>query len=88
MLKEILQIILSGNITSTQQIAESLGIQIDTLEDMLRILHEKGMLTMAECGTTSPTKCASCPIAESSCSDGNLGHVYYITDRGRRYAER
>ena len=88
MLKEIIQQIMSGSMTSKNQIAESLGIQIETLEDMLQLLINKGMLRVSECEQIDQVKCASCPIAESSCNGDVLGQAYYVTERGKRYALR
>ncbi len=88
MFKEILQLILNGTITSKKQIAEALSVQPETLEDMLRILIEKGMLTQSECKPIDQAKCSSCPIAGSSCNDTSLGQVYYVTERGKKYAAK
>ncbi|MFW9979668.1 MAG: FeoC-like transcriptional regulator [Candidatus Thorarchaeota archaeon] len=88
MFREILQLILSENMTSKKQIAEALSIQMETLDDMLRMLTERGMLTVAECEPLEKAKCASCPMSESNCKTGNLGQVYYVTERGKRYASK
>ncbi len=88
MLKELIQEIMHNSMTSKGQIAESLGIQMETLEDLLKILVDKGMLRISECERVEQTKCASCPIAESSCRGDILGQAYYVTERGKRYASK
>lgn len=89
MLKEILQIILSGSMTSKNQIANAIGVQMETLDDMLQLLTDKGMLAVSECDSSNQVKCASCPMADTGCGVGVLGQAfYYVTERGKRYAAR
>ncbi len=88
MLKEILQCMLSDGLTSKKQIAEKIGVQPETLDDMLRLLVKRGMLKVSECEPVEQPKCASCPISESGCTSDIWGQAYYVTDRGRRYAQQ
>jgi hypothetical protein len=88
MLKEILQSILNGHLKSKQALAHELGIQPETLEDMLHLLAKRGMLRIVECDEHLQAACAHCPMAEGGCNSNIAGEAYYVTDRGRRYAAK
>ncbi len=86
MLKEILQSILTGHLKSKQELAQELGIQPETLEDMLHLLTERGMLRIMECDEHPQAACSHCPMADGGCSSNTAGEAYYVTERGRHYA--
>ena len=88
MLKEILQSILNGHLKSKQDLAQELGIQPETLDDMLHLLTKKGMLQIMECDEQPQAACAHCPMSEGDCSGNATGEAYYVTERGRRYAAK
>ena len=87
MLKEIIQHILSEGMKSKQDIARAINVQIETFEDMLNLLVKKGMLRPSVCEPIEGPACSSCPSAEDGCSSDFLGQAYYVTERGKRYAQ-
>ena len=87
MLKKILQIIVNDRILYKREMAERVGVQTETLDDMLKILLERGYLRLSECGISEKVVCSSCPSA-GSCNTGVSGQAYYVTPKGRMYAER
>ena len=87
MLKEIIQQILSGGMKSKQDIAVAIGVQLETLEDMLQLLVKKGMLRTSVCEPINTPACSGCSSSEIGCSSDFLGQAYYVTDRGKRYAQ-
>lgn len=86
MLKKILQIIVNDGILYKREMAERVGVQTETLDDMLKILLERGYLRLSECGMSEKVVCSSCPSA-SSCNTGVSGQAYYVTAVGRKYAQ-
>ncbi len=88
MIKEVLQIILTGGMHNTRDIAKKVGIQNETLDDILKLLVAKGYLRTNECESIPSPSCSSCPIDETSCSQDNFGQTYYLTDSGKKYALR
>lgn len=86
MLKRILQIMLDQRIIHKQDLAKTVGVQIETLEDMLRLLVQKEYLKREDCVEIEDTHCSSCPSA-SSCLDEEIAtHDYHLTAKGIRYA--
>ena len=88
MIKEVLQIILTGGMHNKREIARKMGIQNETLDDILKLLVTKGYLRTDDCESVSSPSCSSCPIAESGCGKDNFGQTYYLTDNGKKYAMR
>jgi hypothetical protein len=87
-LKEIIQQILSGGMKSKQDIAQSIGVQLETLDDMLQLLLKKGMLRSSICEPIDGPSCSGCSSTEGSCSSNYLGQAYYVTERGKKYAQK
>ncbi|UCH05362.1 MAG: hypothetical protein JSW05_04135 [Candidatus Thorarchaeota archaeon] len=87
MLKKILQVMQERRIIHKQDLAKILGVQIETLEDMLRLLVEKEYLKRDDCVEFEDTHCSSCPSA-SGCLDEQIAtHDYHLTAKGVRYAK-
>ncbi len=87
MLKKILQLIVNEGILYKREMAERMRVQTETLDDMLKILLERGYLRLSECGISEKVVCSSCPSA-GSCNTEVSGQAYYVTARGKRYAQR
>ena len=87
MLKEIIQQILSGGMKNKQDIAQAIGVQKETLNDMLQLLVKKGMLRTSDCESVEGPSCSGCS-SQGSCSSDLLGHAYFVTERGKKYAHR
>ena len=86
MLKKILQIMLQENVISKAELAKSVGVQPETLEDMLKMLLDRGLLRLGECVEATGIHCAGCPEAVGCQPDGTSGKSYYVTEKGRKYA--
>ena len=86
MLKKILQIIVNDGILYKREMAERVGVQTETLDDMLKILLERGYLRLSECGISEKVVCSSCPSA-GNCKTEVSGQAYYVTAVGRKYAQ-
>ena len=87
MLRKILQLIVNDGILYKREMAERMGVQTETLDDMLKILVERSYLRLSECGISEKVVCSSCPSA-GSCNTEASGQAYYVTARGKRYAQR
>ncbi len=86
MLKKILQLIVNEGILYKREMAERMEVQTETLDDMLKILLERGYLRLSECGISEKVVCSSCPSA-GSCNTEVSGQAYYVTARGKSYTE-
>ena len=87
MLKKILQLLVNDGILYKRKMAKLVGVQTETLDDMLKILLERGYLRLSECGISEKVVCSSCPSA-GSCNTEVSGQAYYVTAMGKRYADR
>ncbi len=87
MLKRILQVMLDRRIIHKQELAKIVGVQVETLEDILRLLVEKKYLRREDCVEIEDTHCTRCPSASSCLDDQIATHEYHLTPKGIRYAK-
>jgi len=85
-LKRVLQVLLDQGIIHKHELAKIVGVQMETLEDMLRFLVEKEYLKREDCVEIEDTHCASCPSSSSCLDDQIATHDYHLTPKGIRYA--
>lgn len=86
MFKKILRSISENKMINKAQLARNVGVSKETLEDILKILADRGYLRIDRPTACETTQCSGCPHA-SHCSDPNEGIIYYtITEQGLRYA--
>ena len=86
MIKRVLQAIVSENILNKDQIARKVGIQVETLEDIIRLLVERGYLRPETSDCDVESSCSGCHSAEGCDMITNTGQVLYLTERGKAYA--
>ncbi len=86
MIKKILRLIIAEGMLTEKQIAKKVGIQEATLQDILQLLVRRGLLRPSECTAPKDAGCSSCPMASGCNLIGDLGETYYVTDKGRMYA--
>jgi hypothetical protein len=88
MLKDILRILLTQRVAHTRDLAQQVGVQVTALEDMLQLLVRRGLLRLTECeSSANETYCAGCPSHAACATTSDTGRAYYVTDKGKRYAE-
>jgi hypothetical protein len=86
MLKKILQVIQQAYIIHKPELARIVGVQPETLEDMLSLLLDRGLLMLGECAEIGDSHCVSCPSSASCRPDDLESKSYYVTEKGRKYA--
>jgi DeoR/GlpR family transcriptional regulator of sugar metabolism len=87
MIREILHIILNEGLTSTSEIAEKVGIQEETLKDILQLLQRRGYLRRSECTEEQLTPCSHCPSSGSCIKTAEKGQTFIITEKGKQIAK-
>ncbi|MHA1958652.1 MAG: FeoC-like transcriptional regulator [Candidatus Thorarchaeota archaeon] len=85
-IKEILALIATSKHALHRDIANEMGISIETLEDILKLLLRKGYLDSADCAPSERSSCVHCPSSGNCGTPEETGLVYYITPKGRKYA--
>ena len=86
MIKKVLQLIVSEGILDKSQIARRIGIQVETLDDIIRLLVGRGYLRMEENGCDIESSCSGCQSAAGCNMITNTGQIFYVTDKGKAYA--
>ncbi|MFW9907569.1 MAG: FeoC-like transcriptional regulator [Candidatus Thorarchaeota archaeon] len=86
MLKRIVQLIMEAGMRSKQDIALTVGVQHETLDDMLDLLTRRGMLRVSDCSISDDSHCSSCNTSAANCTDNTSGRIYYVTEKGKRFA--
>jgi len=85
MLRELLKLIVQGEISSQSEIAQALGVDGIALDGMIDQLVSLGYLE----DPTAKGGCAGCGMAAAchgSCFKGSKGKVWSVTDKGRNAA--
>lgn len=86
MIKKVLQLIVSEGILEKNQIARRAGMQVETLDDIIRLLVERGFLRMEVNGCDVESSCSGCHSSASCDTITSTGQVFYVTDKGKAYA--
>ncbi|TFF91952.1 hypothetical protein EU546_08000 [Candidatus Thorarchaeota archaeon] len=86
MIKKILARILEGGMVDKKTVAREVGIQPETLDDIIRLLIERGYLEVEGEGCEVSTACSSCD-ARSSCQVVTDNRAYHVTERGAQYVQ-
>ena len=87
MIDEILELIVEGQITDKREIAKEVGIQIETLNDMIDLLCRRGYLRVGERSCTGSTHCSGCPIADTCGATDKYGRVLFVTEKAKQYVK-
>jgi hypothetical protein len=85
MIKEVLQLIVSEGILDKNQIARRVGMQVETLDDIIRLLVERGYLRMEVNGCDVESSCSGCHSSAGCDTITSTGQAFYVTDRGIAY---
>lgn len=85
MIKEILARILEGGMVDKKLVAREFGIQPETLDDIIRLLIDRGYLALEEDGCETSSSCASCE-SRRACQVVTDHRAFYVTERGEKYA--
>lgn len=87
-MKETLRIVLDGGLLSKGDLAEKVGVQESTLEDILSLLSFKGYLRKLGPAGVVPSGCFGCPIRKDCMDRSSTGSTYIITEKGKHYLEK
>ncbi|RLI49319.1 MAG: hypothetical protein DRO73_06685 [Candidatus Thorarchaeota archaeon] len=86
-MRRVLSTIMSERLLTKKQLAEAVGVQEETLEDILDLLARRGLLSVSSNCSSSPS-CASCPLASSCDSHQRREVTYTLTQKGIRYVRQ
>jgi hypothetical protein len=85
MIKQVLQEIMKSGMVDKMSISREVGIQPETLDDIIRLLIDRGYLAMEEDGCEVSETCSSCE-SRRTCQIMTSSKSYHVTERGVAYA--
>jgi hypothetical protein len=85
MIEQILELIVDGRIVDKKEIAREVGIQEETLNDMIDLLCQRGYLRVGEQHCGEDMHCSGCSLADTCGSTDKFGRVLYVTEKARQY---
>ena len=87
-MREVLKLVRDGGLLSKRDIADKMGIQESTLENIFSLLSSKGYLKKIDGTTEMPRVCMSCSISRECVRKASAGNVYIITAKGKLYLNK
>jgi hypothetical protein len=87
MSEKVLKLIVESKIVNKKEIARLAGIQLETLDDIIDLLCQRGYLRVNETSCTEHTSCSGCSMADTCTSSDKLGRALYVTEKGRQYVK-
>ena len=87
MIGQVLELIVDGRIVDKRDIARQAGVQIETLDDVIDLLCQRGYLRISEESCAESPSCSGCSTADSCGSTDKLGKALFVTEKGRQYVE-
>ncbi|MFW9769587.1 MAG: hypothetical protein ACFFF9_12400 [Candidatus Thorarchaeota archaeon] len=87
MIKKVLQLIISEGMLDKKEIARRVGIQVETLDDIIRLLIQRGFLTTEVQGCNEESACSGCHHATGCDMVTSVGQAFYVTEKGKAYAK-
>ncbi|MBN2231089.1 MAG: hypothetical protein JW779_16005 [Candidatus Thorarchaeota archaeon] len=85
MISKILELIVKGRMTDKREIARQVGVQIETLDDIIDLLCQRGYLRVDVQSCSGNPSCSGCNLADSCGSTDKLGRKLFVTEKGRQY---
>jgi hypothetical protein len=85
MFEQVLEIIVENGIVDKREIARRVGVQIETLDDVIDLLCKRGYLRENEGSCSESPSCSGCNQAESCGSSDRLGRALFVTEKGKQF---
>ncbi|MFW9808807.1 MAG: FeoC-like transcriptional regulator [Candidatus Thorarchaeota archaeon] len=86
MIKKLLKLLLEERILDKNEIARRIGVQIETLDDIIRLMVQQGLLRTEVNNCEENTACASCHNHEGCDMTTSTGQAFFVTEKGIAYA--
>ena len=87
MSEHVLELIVEGGLVDKREIAQQAGVQIETLDDMINLLCNRGYMRIDEQSCSESPSCSGCNLADSCGTTDKLGKAIFVTDKGRQYVK-
>jgi hypothetical protein len=87
MIEKVLELIVEGRVTDKREIAREVGIQVETLDDIIDLLCQRGYLRVGEHSCAEGNHCSGCPMADTCGSTDKYGRVLFVTEKAKQYTK-
>ncbi len=87
MSERVLELIVEGGLVDKREIAQQAGVQIETLEDIIVLLCNRGYMRIDGQSCSESPSCSGCSVADSCGMTDKLGKAIFVTDKGRQYVK-
>ncbi len=87
MIGKVLELIVEGRVVDKREIARQVGVQIETLDDIIDLLCQKGYLRLSDTNCKESSSCSGCSVSDSCGNTDKLGKALFVTEKGRKYVE-
>ena len=85
MIEQVLELIVESGIVDKRELARLVGVQIETLDDIIDLLCQRGYLRENEESCTESPSCSNCGQVESCGSADKLGRALFVTEKGKQF---
>ena len=86
MISKVLELIVEGRIVDKRDIAREAGIQVETLDDVIDLLCQRGYLRVSDTNCVESPSCSGCSVSNSCGTADKLGRALFVTEKGKQYA--
>ncbi|MFW9980879.1 MAG: FeoC-like transcriptional regulator [Candidatus Thorarchaeota archaeon] len=88
MIERVLKLLLEERILDKNEIARRIGIQNETLDDIIRLLIQQGLLRTESNGCEDSSRCSGCHGSPDCDIVTSTGQAFFVTEKGKAYASR
>lgn len=86
MIKRVLQLIVTEGILDKKEIARRVGMQVETLDDIIRLLIVRDFLRTEVDGCVESSACSGCHSSAGCDMTNSIGQAFFVTEKGKAYA--
>jgi hypothetical protein len=84
MIEQVLELIVESGIVDKHELARLVGVQVETLDDIIDLLCQRGYLRENEGNCNENPSCSGCSLAESCGAADKLGRALFVTEKGKQ----
>jgi predicted transcriptional regulator len=88
LIEQVLESIVESGIVDKRELAKHVGVQEETLDDIIDLLCQRGYLRENEGSCTESSSCSGCNHAESCGAADKLGRALYVTEKGKQFVKQ
>jgi hypothetical protein len=83
----VLELIVDGRIVDKRELARQARVRVETLDDVIDLLCQRGYLRLHEESCVEGPSCSGCSHADSCGSSDKLGKALFVTEKGKQYVK-